>query len=81
MLFITFGYNQVSFAQETPNPEEIAAVDDAFENNFYDALTQKAIENYDRAIISLQKCLDKEANNPVIYHELGKNYLALKQLC
>ncbi|WP_339887227.1 tetratricopeptide repeat protein [uncultured Flavobacterium sp.] len=78
MLFITFGYNQVSFAQETPNPEEIAAVDDAFENNFYDALTQKAIENYDRAIISLQKCLDKEANNPVIYHELGKNYFALK---
>ena len=51
MLFITFGYNQVSFAQETPNPEEIAAVDDAFENNFYDALTQKAIENYDRAIV------------------------------
>lgn len=79
ILFITFGYNQVSFAQETPNPEEIAAVDDAFENNFYDALTQKAIENYDRAIVSLQKCLDKEANNPVIYHELGKNYFALKQ--
>lgn len=78
MLFITFGYNQVSYAQETPNPEEIAAVDDAFENNFYEALTQKAIENYDRAIVSLQKCLDKEANNPVIYHELGKNYFALK---
>lgn len=79
MLFITFGYNQVTVAQEIPNPEEIAAVDDAFENNFYDALTQKAIENYDRAIVSLQKCLDKEADNPVIYHELGKNYLALKQ--
>ncbi len=79
MLFITFGYNQVSFAQETPNPEEIAAVDDAFENNFYAALTQKAIENYDRAIVSLQKCLDKDAENPVIHHELGKNYFALKQ--
>jgi tetratricopeptide (TPR) repeat protein len=78
ILFITFSYNQVSYAQETPNPEEIAAVDDAFENNFYEALTQKAIENYDRAIVSLQKCLDKEANNPVIYHELGKNYFALK---
>jgi tetratricopeptide (TPR) repeat protein len=68
----------VSFAQEIQNPEEIAAVDDAFENNFYDALTQKAIENYDRAIVSLQKCLDKEPNNPVIYNELGKNYFALK---
>jgi len=79
MLFITFSYNQVFYAQEIPNPEEIAAVDDAFENNFYDALTQKAIENYDRAIVSLQKCLDKDANNPVIYNELGKNYFALKQ--
>lgn len=79
ILIITFSYNQVAFAQETPNPEEIAAVDDAFENNFYDALTQKAIENYDRAIVSLQKCLDKDAENPVIHHELGKNYFALKQ--
>ena len=78
ILFITFGYNPVSFAQEIQNPEEIAAVDDAFENNFYDALTQKAIENFDRAIISLQKCLDKEPNNPVIYNELGKNYFSLK---
>jgi tetratricopeptide (TPR) repeat protein len=79
ILFIALGYNQVFYAQEIPNPEEIAAVDDAFENNFYDALTQKAIENYDRAIVSLQKCLDKDANNPVIYNELGKNYFALKQ--
>lgn len=78
MLFITFGYNQVSLAQEIPNPEEIAVVDDAFENNFYDALTQKAIENYDRAIVSLQKCLEKEPNNPILYNELGKNYFALK---
>jgi tetratricopeptide (TPR) repeat protein len=79
ILIITFVYNQVSFAQEIQNPEEIAAVDDAFENNFYDALTQKAIENYDRAIVSLQKCLDKDANNPVIHHELGKNYFAQKK--
>lgn len=79
MLFITFGYNQENYAQEISKPEEIAAVDDAFENNFYDALTQKAIENYDRAIVSLQKCLNKDSNNPVIYHELGKNYFALKQ--
>jgi len=78
MFFIAFCYNQASLAQEIPNPEEIAAVDDAFENNFYDALTQKAIENYDKAIVSLQKCLEKDKSNPVIYNELGKNYFALK---
>ena len=78
MFFIAFCYNQASLAQEIPNPEEIAVVDDAFENNFYDALTQKAIENYDKAIVSLQKCLEKDKSNPVIYNELGKNYFALK---
>ena len=78
ILFVTFSYNQVFYAQEIQNPEEMAEVDDAFENDFYDALTQKAIENYDRAVVSLQKCLEKEPNNPVIYHELGKNYFALK---
>jgi len=79
ILIITFGYNQVFYAQETPSPDDIAVVDDAFENNLYDALTQKAIENYDRAIVSLQKCLDKDATSPVVYNELGKNYFALKQ--
>lgn len=79
ILFITFGYSQLVYAQETPSPDDIAVVDDAFENNLYDALTQKAIENYDRAIVSLQKCLDKDATSPVVYNELGKNYFALKQ--
>ena len=67
---------QLSFGQV--NPEEVETVDNEFENNFYEALKQKAIENYDKAIISLDKCLQKEPNNPEVYYQLGINYLNQK---
>ena len=31
-------------------PEEIASVNDDFQNHFYESLKQKGIENYDKAI-------------------------------
>jgi len=67
---------QLSFGQV--NPEEVATAENEFETNFYEALKQKAIENYDKAIISLEKCLQKEPNNPEIHYQLGVNYLAQK---
>lgn len=67
---------QLSFGQV--NPEEVETVDNEFENNFYEALKQKAIENYDKAIVSLEKCLQKEPNNPEIHYQLGVNYLNQK---
>ena len=48
------------------------------ENNFYEALTQKAIENYDKAIVLLQKNIQSEPNNAVFHNQLGKNYFAIK---
>ncbi len=59
-------------------PEEIKLEDNKFKEYFFEALKQKAIENYDKAIVSLERCLKIEANNATIYHELGKNYLAMK---
>lgn len=67
---------QLSFGQV--NPEEVETASNEFENNFYEALKQKAIENYDKAITSLGKCLQKEPNNPEVHFQLGVNYLALK---
>ena len=67
---------QLSFGQV--NPEEVETVDNEFENNFFEALKQKAIENYDKAIISLEKCVQKEPNNPEVYYQLGVNYLNQK---
>ncbi len=67
---------QLSFGQV--NPEEVETAENEFENNFYEALKQKAIENYDKAIVSLEKCLQKEPNNPEIHYQLGVNYLNQK---
>ncbi len=41
-------------------------------------MKQKGIENYDKAIVSLEKCIKLKPNDAVAYFELGKNYLALK---
>lgn len=59
-------------------PDEVALAEDAFQENFYESLKQKGIENYDKAIVSLQKCQLLKPENDVVYFELGKNYLDLK---
>src|SRR5690606_31122055 len=41
-------------------------------------LKQKSIENYDRSVEALLKCKQLNKNVPVIYYELGKNYIKLK---
>ena len=77
LFFALLGNAPISFAQT--NPEDIALEADSFQEAYYEALKQKAIENYDKAIISLEKCLDKQPENDVINHELGKNYFFMKQ--
>ncbi len=59
-------------------PEDIAMGNDAFQDSFYESLTQKGIENYDKAIVALEKCLVLEPNNAIVHFELGKNYLEQK---
>lgn len=76
LLLITFGCGNYAFAQE--NPDDIALVNDKIEDDFYTALEQRGIENYDKAIIAIQKCIEKEPKNPAFYYELGKNQLDLK---
>ena len=52
---------------------------DAFQENFFEALKQKGIENYDKAINLLLHCKQLDTNNSVVDHELAKAYLADKQ--
>lgn len=66
----------VSFAQT--EPEDIALAQNEFQDSFYESLKQKGIENYDKAILALEKCKKLEPNNATVLFELGKNYLALK---
>ncbi len=52
---------------------------DEFQESFFEALKQKGIENYDRAINLLLKCKDIDVNNKVVDSELSKAYFASKQ--
>lgn len=60
-------------------PEEVTLDTDEFQNHFYESLKQKGMENYDRAIESLEKCLKIQPNNSTLFFELGKNYLSQKK--
>lgn len=77
VLFFAFSTSFSVFAQT--EPEDIALAADEYQDSFYESLKQKGIENYDKAIVSLEKCIKLKPNDAVAYFELGKNYLALKE--
>lgn len=76
----TFGI----FAQEKEislqevNEDDLGNVTDAFQENFFEALKQKGIENYEKAVQALKQCERIEPDNPVVHFEMGKNYKFLK---
>lgn len=72
---------QLSFAQVDFNKrpdDDLGNVEDEFQEYFFEALKQKGIENYDKAVDALLKCLNLKSSEPTIYFELGKNYNKLK---
>ena len=76
LFFVLLG-NSASVSAQT-EPEDIAMATDEYQDSFYESLKQKGIENYDKAIVSLEKCIKLKPNDAVAYFELGKNYLKLK---
>lgn len=76
LLVTKVGVGQVDFNQ-VPT-DDLGNFEDKFQEYFYEAIKQRSIENYDRAIEALQKCLQFDDDQPVIYFELGKNYVAMK---
>ena len=74
-------YSQLHMAQvdfnRTPN-DDLGNYEDKFQEHFYEALKQKGIENYDRAVEQLLKCAALDAKESVVFFELGKNYVQLK---
>ena len=69
-------YAQVDFNQ-TPD-DDLGNVSDEFQELFFEALKQKAIENYDKAVDALLKCIEIDDSKSILYFELGKNYNLLK---
>lgn len=65
------------FADE--NVDDLGDVSDDFQTAFFEALKQKGIENYERAITQLNTCIDLEPDKPILYFERGKNHVFLKK--
>jgi len=76
---LIFPYSLTAQVDFNKRPDDdLGNVKDEFQEYFFEALKQKGIENYDRAVESLYKCLNLDSKRPVIYFELGKNYNKLK---
>ena len=77
MIFIPqLNYAQVDF-NKTPD-DDLGDVEDRTQELFFEALKQKGVENYDRAVTALLQCIEIDKNESVFYFELGKNYNKLK---
>ncbi|MFT4833147.1 MAG: putative Zn-dependent protease [Psychroserpens sp.] len=78
-VFMTAGH---VFAQEPEESAEVTleAYSDEFQEKFFEALKQKGIENYDRAINLFLECKAMDEANPVIDHELAKSYALNRDL-
>lgn len=72
-----------AFAQDPEPDDDLGNVTDAFQENFFEALKQKAILNYEKALISLENAERAAKGNPeqeaVVYFEKGKNFFELKR--
>lgn len=78
LVFFLLGKNL--FAQEEVfsdevNVDDLGDVSDSFKDNFFNALSAKAIGNHDKAIAFLEVCEEMEPENGAVQYELGKNYL------
>ena len=78
MVFLVLQCNSALLWAQT-EPEEIKLGTEQFQEFFYESLLQKGIENYDKAIVALEKAMKIKPNDATVYYELGKNYLALKE--
>lgn len=72
---------QLGIAQEIENSADVYLEEysDEFQETFFEALKQKGIERYDRAVNLLLKCRKLDPNNMAVIHELSKAYTANKK--
>ena len=79
ILFVFLGLllaPQSQFAQVDFNKkpdDDLGDLEDQFQELFFEALKQKGIENYDRSVEALIKCIAIDNSQSVLYFELGKN--------
>lgn len=81
LLLGIFLFPQVNVAQVDFNKrpdDDLGNVEDEYQELFFEALKQQGIENYQRAVDVLLKCVNLKSTDPTVYYLLGKNYNKLK---
>lgn len=76
-LIFTFGFSGVIFGQSEVSEAE--RMDLEFQDYFFEALKQKAILNYSKAVENLEKCAQLKEENTAVFFELSKNYLLMER--
>lgn len=76
-VFVAFSYAQEDQKLDIPESAEVFLEEytDGFQDIFFNALQQKGIQNYDRAINLFLECKQLNVATSVIDHELAKTYL------
>lgn len=82
LFLVIFMFSPLAKAQEDNvlqdiNVDDLGNVTDEFQELFFEALKHKAIENYDRAIQALDKCIELQPEEAILYFEKGKNLARL----
>ena len=79
VLFVFFAVvnSSVIFAQSEVSEAE--KKDLQFQDYFFEALKQKAILNYSKAVENLEKCAQIKEENVAVMFELSKNYLLMER--
>ncbi|MDC7996756.1 tetratricopeptide repeat protein [Gilvibacter sediminis] len=83
-LLLIFGSVVPGFAQDDDIlADDLGNVSDAFQESFFEALKQKGIQNYEKALEALESAMSAAGSvtdqRAVVYYEMAKNHLALKQ--
>lgn len=83
-LFLSVVMVSIGHAQDQDNLSDEINIDDLgnntdeFQEVFFKAIAQRAVENPEKAIEELEKCLDLQSKNTAVFYELAKNYIDLK---
>ncbi len=80
LLFTLFFLGLFSHAQEQieavdANVDDLGDTSDAFKESFFNALREKAIGNFDKALTFLDACLKLEPESGAVHFEIAKNHL------
>ena len=84
ILLFCIGFAFSSSAQNKDNLSDEVNIDnlgnntDEFQEVFFSAIAQRAVENPEKAIAELERCLRLKPNSTAVFYELAKNYIDLE---